>query len=423
MRKFQLTIFIVLVMALVLGACQANTPTPTDIVEPASATATSQPVKVSQSGDPTACTLLTSLLPEVPADQIPPVPLANANDWMLGSLGADISLIEYTDFQCPYCALAAPELERFQADFSNRVNLVIRHFPLISIHNKAVQAARAAEAAGAQGKFFEMHDLLYQEQSAWSAEDITGEQFDTYLQDAAQKLGLDMEKFNADYNSAAVQTKIDNSYKEATETLNLTGTPTVFMVINGIPYQAPRDYETLVGILRLVDLDKNRYTDCPPMVIDPAKKYTATISTTKGTITAELYPDKAPLTVNSFVFLSREGYFDNAAFHRVIPGFVAQAGDPSGSGFGGPGYQFANEISDLTFDSEGVLGMANAGDGTNGSQWFITYAAQPNLDGKYTVFGKVTEGMDIVNNLTARDPQQGVLADPDLILGISISEN
>ena len=303
MRKFQLTIFIVLMMALVLGACQTNTATPTDIVEPASATATSQPVKVSQSGDPTTCTLLTSLLPEVPADQIPPVPLANENDWMLGSMGADISLIEYTDFQCPYCALAAPELERFQADYSNRVNLVIRHFPLISIHNKAVQAARAAEAAGAQGKFFEMHDLLYQEQSVWSAEDITVEQFDTYLQEAAQKLGLDMEKFNADYNSAAIQTKIDNSYKEATETLNLTGTPTVFMVINGIPYQAPRDYETLVGILRLVDLDKNRYTDCPPMVIDPAKKYTATISTTKGTIVAELYADKAPLTVNSFVFL------------------------------------------------------------------------------------------------------------------------
>ena len=423
MRKFQLTIFIVLMMALVLGACQTNTATPTDIVEPASATATSQPVKVSQSGDPTTCTLLTSLLPEVPADQIPPVPLANENDWMLGAMGADISLIEYTDFQCPYCALAAPELERFQADYSNRVNLVIRHFPLISIHNKAVQAARAAEAAGAQEKFFEMHDLLYQEQSVWSAEDITVEQFDTYLQDAAQKLGLNMEKFNTDYNSADIQTKIDNSYKEATETLNLTGTPTVFMVINGIPYQAPRDYETLVGILRLVDLDKNRYTDCPPMVIDLAKKYTATISTTKGTIVAELYADKAPLTVNSFVFLAREGYFDNADFHRVIPGFVAQAGDPSGSGFGGPGYQFANEISDLTFDGEGVLGMANAGDGTNGSQWFITYAAQPNLDGKYTVFGKVTEGMDIVNNLTARDPQQGVLADPDLILDISISEN
>ena len=423
MRKFQLTIFIVLVMSLVLAACQTNTSTPTAIEEPASATATSQPVKVSQSGDPTTCTLLTSLLPEVPADQIPPVPLANENDWMLGSLGADLSLIEYTDFQCPYCALAAPELERFQADFSNRVNLVIRNFPLISIHSKAIQAARAAEAAGAQGKFFEMHDLLYQEQSVWSAEDITSEQLDAYLQEAAQNLGLDMEKFNADYNSAAIKTKIDNSYKEATETLNLTGTPTVFMVINGIPYQAPRDYETLVGILRLVDLDKNRYTACPPMVIDPAKKYTATISTTKGTIVAELYPDKAPLTVNSFVFLAREGYFDNAAFHRVIPGFVAQAGDPSGSGFGGPGYQFANEISDLTFDGEGVLGMANAGDGTNGSQWFITYAAQPNLDGKYTVFGKVTEGMDIANSLTARDAQQGVLADPDLILDISISEN
>lgn len=423
MRKFQLTIFIVLVSAFILAACQTKTATPTVNTEPTTLPATSQPVKVSQSGEPTVCSVLTSLLPEVPADQIPPVPLANENDWILGSLGADISLIEYTDFQCPYCAIAAPELERFQADFSNRVNLVIRHFPLISIHDKALPSAQAAEAAGAQGKFFEMHDLLYQEQSVWSAEDYTVEKFEIYAQEAAQKLGLDIEKFNADYKDAAIKTKIDNSYKEATETLNLTGTPTVFMVINGIPYQAPRDYETLLGILRLIDLDKNRYTDCPPMVIDPEKQYTATISTTKGTIVAELFADKAPLTVNSFVFLTREGYFDNAAFHRVIPGFVAQAGDPSGSGFGGPGYQFANEISDQTFISEGILGMANAGDGTNGSQWFITYAAQPSLDGKYTVFGKVTSGMDIVNSLTPRDAQQGVLADPDLILSVSISEN
>jgi cyclophilin family peptidyl-prolyl cis-trans isomerase/protein-disulfide isomerase len=423
MRKFQLTIFIVLAMSLVLAACQTNTPTPAAVVEPTTVPATSEPVKVSQSGEPTTCTLLTSLLPEVPADQIPPLRLANENDWMLGSLGADISLIEYTDFQCPYCALAAPELERFQADFSDRVNLVIRHFPLISIHNKAMAAAQAAEAAGAQGKFFEMHDLLYNEQAVWSAEDYTVEKFDSYAQDAAEKLGLDMEKFNADYKDPAITTKIENSYKEATETLNLTGTPTVFMVLNGVPYQAPRDYDTLVGILRLVDLDKQRYTSCPPMVVDPEKQYTATISTTKGTIVAELYPDKAPLTVNSFVFLAREGYFDNVAFHRVIPDFVAQTGDPSGSGFGGPGYQFANEISDLTFDGEGFLGMANAGEGTNGSQWFITYAAQPSLDGKYTVFGKVTQGMDIVKELTPRDAQQGILADPDLILNISISEN
>jgi cyclophilin family peptidyl-prolyl cis-trans isomerase len=159
------------------------------------------------------------------------------------------------------------------------------------------------------------------------------------------------------------------------------------------------------------------------MTIDPDKTYTATITTTKGDVVVELFAEKAPMTVNSFVFLAQDGYFDNVAWHRVMPGFVAQAGDPSGSGFGGPGYEFSNEISELTFDAEGVLGMANAGADTNGSQFFITYAAQPSLDGGYTVFGKVIEGMDVVKALNPVDPQQGgKLADSDLILDVQISE-
>ncbi|OJX40739.1 MAG: hypothetical protein BGO78_06080 [Chloroflexi bacterium 44-23] len=195
------------------------------------------------------------------------------------------------------------------------------------------------------------------------------------------------------------------------------------MVINGVPYKGPYDYESLKGILDLIDYDKHTYKECPPMVIDPAKEYTATIKTTKGDIIVALYPDKAPLTVNSFVFLAREGYFDNIAFHRVMPGFVAQTGDPLGSGMGGPGYEFANEISDLKFDSEGVLGMANAGVDTNGSQFFITYAAQPDLDGDYTVFGKVIQNMDVVNNLAPVNPQsQGPKVEPDRILSITITE-
>jgi cyclophilin family peptidyl-prolyl cis-trans isomerase/protein-disulfide isomerase len=423
MRKLQITVLIVLVLALLLAACQPKTTTPEVATEPTAVAATLQPTKEPQTGEPTTCTVLASLLPEVPADQIPPVPVANDNDWILGSLDAEISVIEYTDFQCPYCSLAAPELERFQAEYSNRVSLVVRHFPLISIHDKAVPAARAAEAAGAQGKFFEMHDVLYQEQATWSAQDFTVENFDSYAHETAQKLGLDLKKFDSDYKDAAIQAKIDNSYQEAVEKLNLSGTPTVFMFINGIPYQAPRDYESLVGILNLIDLDNNRYTSCPPMVVDPGKKYTATITTTKGKVVVELLPDKAPLTVNNFVFLARDGYFDNIPFHRVIPGFVAQSGDPSGSGFGGPGYEIVNEVTDLIFDGEGILGMANAGADTNGSQWFITYAAQPNLDGKYTVFGKVLEGMDIVNTITPVDPQQGVVAEPDLILSITITES
>ncbi|PKO14501.1 MAG: peptidylprolyl isomerase [Chloroflexi bacterium HGW-Chloroflexi-10] len=186
---------------------------------------------------------------------------------------------------------------------------------------------------------------------------------------------------------------------------------------------APSDYATLAGIMKLIDLDERRFTECPPMIINTAKSYTATITTTKGDVVVELYDDKAPLAVNSFVFLSKQGFFNNVDFHRVIPGFVAQAGDPSGSGLGGPGYEFANEISDLKFDGEGVLGMANAGADTNGSQFFITYAAQTNLDGGYTVFGKVIEGMDIVNLFNAIDPQQGTAAgEPDKIVSIKITE-
>ena len=134
-------------------------------------------------------------------------------------------------------------------------------------------------------------------------------------------------------------------------------------------------------------------------------------------------PDKAPLAVNSFVFLAREGWFDNAPWHRVLEGFVAQSGDPSGTGVFGPGYLFKNETNDLKFDQAGVVGMANSGADRNGSQFFITLAATPNLDGGYTIFGRVVEGMDVVQSLTLRDPQSGgVLPEPDLILSVTIEE-
>jgi len=142
----------------------------------------------------------------------------------------------------------------------------------------------------------------------------------------------------------------------------------------------------------------------PKMALDLDKSYEAVIKTAKGDIRLELYADKAPKTVNSFVFLARQGFYDGVTFHRVIPGFMAQAGDPTGTGSGGPGYTFDNEISpDLRHDSAGILSMANAGPDTNGSQFFITYAPQPSLDGHYSVFGKVIEGMDVVRALTPRN--------------------
>ena len=148
-----------------------------------------------------------------------------------------------------------------------------------------------------------------------------------------------------------------------------------------------------------------QYDVPPPMVIDPAKRYLATIGTDQGDIIVELFADKAPITVNNFVFLAREGYYDGVTFHRVIKGFMAQGGDPSGSGSGGPGYRFGDEFHPaLKHDQPGILSMANAGPGTNGSQFFITYRDTPHLDGKHTVFGRVVEGMDVVEAIPERDP-------------------
>ncbi|WP_269083557.1 peptidylprolyl isomerase [Herpetosiphon geysericola] len=140
------------------------------------------------------------------------------------------------------------------------------------------------------------------------------------------------------------------------------------------------------------------------MSIDTTKHYVVTMETTKGTITIELYPEYAPKTVNNFVFLINEGFYDGVVFHRVISNFMVQGGDPTGTGTGGPGYRFEDEFKGNPLKHEtGVLSMANAGPGTNGSQFFITHGPQPHLDGRHTVFGKVTEGQDVVNAIRQGD--------------------
>ena len=150
-----------------------------------------------------------------------------------------------------------------------------------------------------------------------------------------------------------------------------------------------------------------QYTAAPPLQIDVKKDYQVKVKMEEGgEFTISLYPAQAPITVNSFVFLVREDFYDGVTFHRVLDGFVAQGGDPTGSGSGGPGYEFVNEDSDLQFDKAGVVAMANAGRNTNGSQFFITYAPIPHLNGGDTIFGQVTEGMQGVNNITRRDPSK-----------------
>jgi len=166
-----------------------------------------------------------------------------------------------------------------------------------------------------------------------------------------------------------------------------------------------------------------QYSAAPPFLIDVTRQYTATVKMAKGgEFVIQLYPDKSPITVNSFVFLARQGYFDGVTFHRVLEGFMAQGGDPTGSGAGSPGYQFVNELNDLAFDKAGVVAMANAGPGTNGSQFFITFGPVGLAESSYTIFGQVTSGMNVVNSITRRDPQQNPDFTGDVIESITITE-
>jgi cyclophilin family peptidyl-prolyl cis-trans isomerase len=150
-----------------------------------------------------------------------------------------------------------------------------------------------------------------------------------------------------------------------------------------------------------------QWSNPPKMEIDARKNYTAILKTDKGEITITLYADKTPRTVNNFVFLARQGFYDGTIFHRVISDFMAQGGDPTGTGMGGPGYKFADEFHPgLRHNQAGVLSMANSGPNTNGSQFFITHVATPWLDNKHSVFGQVTEGMDVLMSIPPRDPSR-----------------
>jgi cyclophilin family peptidyl-prolyl cis-trans isomerase len=166
-----------------------------------------------------------------------------------------------------------------------------------------------------------------------------------------------------------------------------------------------------------------QWTTPPALQIDPKKMYKARMETDKGTMVIELFADKTPLTVNNFVFLSREGYYDGVIFHRVIGNFMVQGGDPTGTGRGGPGYKFGDEFdSSLKHDKKGILSMANAGPGTNGSQFFITHVPTPHLNGKHTVFGKIVEGLDVLMSIPERDPGD-VNAPAVKIISVTIEES
>jgi cyclophilin family peptidyl-prolyl cis-trans isomerase len=233
---------------------------------------------------------------------------------------------------------------------------------------------------------------------------------------------MDVDKFQADVEREDIVARVQAAW-EGGQKIGLPGTPLI--LINGQIYGGPRDFSSLHDIVQLIALGKRQYTTCPPITVQENKQYIATLETEKGDIVIRLYADKAPITVNSFLFLVRSGWYDDITFHRVIPDLFAQTGDPSGTGKGNPGYYIITEIEpSLTFDRPGRVAMVNSGPDTSGSQFFITYAATTQYNGQYTIFGEVLSGMDVLEQLTPRDAQPGTDTPPgDKLIRITIEED
>lgn len=319
----------------------------------------------------------------------------------------------------------SPLLARLVDEYPDEVQIAYRHFPLDNIHDYAFLAAEASEVAGAQGLFWEYHDVLYENQGEFNA--LTSEEeVREFLIDAADDLGLDADQFTAELDSGEFAAEVAREQLGAIEA-GLPGTPA--LIVNGQLLQGTPPYEAWVDFLeqlrQMAVLEDLQYEEPPAMTIDETAQYLATVEMESGgEFVIELLPESAPLTVNNFVFLVNEGWYDGVTFHRVLPEFVAQTGDPTGTGMGGPGYFIPNEVDpELSHAEEGVVAMANSGPDTNGSQWYVTLGDASFLDGGYTIFGRVIEGMDVVQAITPRDPQANPnVPEGDRIVTITIEE-
>ncbi len=203
-----------------------------------------------------------------------------------------------------------------------------------------------------------------------------------------------------------------------TQTANATQAPNATQIPN-VAQTSSTQAPAAVAVPTVKSL---QWASAPAMSIDTTKQYFANVTMAKGgQFVIQLYADKAPITVNSFVFLANQGFYNGTTFHRVLDGFMAQGGDPTGTGSGGPGYQFVNEKNDLAFDKAGVVAMANSGPNTNGSQFFITFGPVQLNESDYTIFGQVVSGMDVVNGITRRDPQTNPTFTGDAMASVTIS--
>ncbi|MFN8414201.1 MAG: peptidylprolyl isomerase [Anaerolineales bacterium] len=409
MKRILIIVLLSIGSIFILSACAKET----DV--PATPTIVSAPLPVNTATPVIGCSSISAEpTPALGAGSLyPPV---SGVDFSMGPTDSPVTLVLYCDFQSPGCKSMEPVVTELMKNHED-LHYVFRPLPLIGVLDKSEMAVLAALAADEQGQFWGMYNLLFAKYNDWTV--LAPSKFNDWVIKEAIASGMDGDKLKVAINAPETTTRMMSMY-DAAKQLNIAAVPLV--LLNGEQFFL-LDYKNMSDTIGIIALGKKQFTECPPFNIDVTKQYIATIKTEKGDIVIELYPDKAPLAVNSFIFLAQQGWFNNVTFHRVIPGFAAQAGDPSGTGKGNPGYFFKNEISNLFFDKPGMVGMANSGPDTNGSQFFITFAPAPHLDGSYTIFGHVLSGLDIAENLTPRDPDQGLLLPPgDKIISIIIEE-
>ncbi len=320
------------------------------------------------------------------------------DDHRYGPLDAAVTLVVYGDYQCEPCARLDAALWDLLAAYPDGVLLVYRHFPLVPVHDKALMAVQAVEAAARQDRFWEYHRRLYAEQSRWK--DLPPEAFPAYLVGLAEELGLERARFMQDLSSEAIQALALRAWN-AGRALGLQAVPVVF--VNGEWFPGPVTPERLAPVVRLSMLARRAFSTCPDWRIDPNRTYLWEWVLPQGPVTVELIPSWAPQGVNAVVFLAQEGWYRGMGVYAVEPGRAVYLGDPSNTGYGHPGFLVPWEPPPQALQA-GHVALQPETPGWNSPRLAVLLGPRPDWESRVTVVGRVLKGLSLLQALAPPEP-------------------